>query len=71
MSLSILSSMTRPPAGHPAAEVAKPSPATLTAPVMLDTDTIFGAGRTEVRIRHRGQEYRLRITKQGKLILTK
>jgi hemin uptake protein HemP len=36
----------------------------------LDTDTVFGAGR-EVILVHRGQEYRLRITKAGKLILTK
>lgn len=28
-------------------------------------------GSNEVRIHHRGDEYRLRITKQGKLILTK
>jgi hemin uptake protein HemP len=36
----------------------------------LDTDTVFGAGR-EVILVHRGQEYRLRITRAGKLILTK
>lgn len=36
----------------------------------LDTGTVFGAGR-EVILVHRGQEYRLRITKAGKLILTK
>ncbi len=36
----------------------------------LDTDAVFGAGR-EVILVHRGQEYRLRITKAGKLILTK
>ena len=36
----------------------------------LDTDIVFGAGR-EVILIHRGQEYRLRITKAGKLILTK
>ena len=29
------------------------------------------AGSDEIRLLHRGQEYRLRITKQGKLILTK
>ena len=28
-------------------------------------------GRNEVRLLHRGQEYRLRVTRQGKLILTK
>lgn len=36
----------------------------------LDTDTVFGACR-EVILVHRGQEYRLRITRAGKLILTK
>jgi hemin uptake protein HemP len=40
------------------------------APAVLDTSAIFG-GRTEVRLLHRGQEYRLRVTRQGKLILTK
>lgn len=37
---------------------------------VIDTSELFGES-TEVRLRHRGQEYRLRITKQGKLILTK
>jgi hemin uptake protein HemP len=36
----------------------------------LDTAVVFGSGR-EVILVHRGQEYRLRITKAGKLILTK
>jgi len=40
------------------------------APVVLDTATLFGR-RNEIRVRHNGQEYRLRITKAGKLILTK
>jgi hemin uptake protein HemP len=39
-------------------------------PVVLDTAALMG-GRSEVRLLHRGQEYRLRVTKQGKLILTK
>jgi hemin uptake protein HemP len=37
---------------------------------LVDTAALF-AGATEVRLLHRGQEYRLRITRQGKLILTK
>jgi hemin uptake protein HemP len=37
---------------------------------VIASEQLF-AGRTEVRVRHRGQEYRLRITRQGKLILTK
>ena len=40
------------------------------SPATLDTASLFG-GRNEVRLLHRGQEYRLRVTKQGKLILTK
>jgi hemin uptake protein HemP len=39
-------------------------------PVVLDTASLFGR-RNEVRVRHNGQEYRLRITRAGKLILTK
>jgi hemin uptake protein HemP len=39
-------------------------------PVVLDSATLFGR-RNEIRVRHNGQEYRLRITKAGKLILTK
>jgi hemin uptake protein HemP len=40
------------------------------AVAVVDTAELF-AGGTEVRLVHRGQEYRLRITRQGKLILTK
>lgn len=36
----------------------------------IDTQSLF-AGRSEIRLVHRGVEYRLRITKLGKLILTK
>jgi hemin uptake protein HemP len=36
----------------------------------LDTAAVFAGGR-EVVLVHRGQEYRLRITKADKLILTK
>lgn len=46
------------------------TPASRAAPVTLDSAALF-AGRDEVRVVHRGQEYRLRITRQGKLILTK
>ena len=35
-----------------------------------DTATLFG-GRREILIQHGDQVYRLRITRQGKLILTK
>ena len=35
-----------------------------------DTGTLF-AGRREIMIRHAGSDYRMKITKQGKLILNK
>jgi hemin uptake protein HemP len=37
---------------------------------VIASERLF-AGRSEIRVRHRGQEYRLRITRRGKLILTK
>jgi len=37
---------------------------------VVDTALLFGQS-SEVRVVHRGAEYRLRITRQGKLILTK
>ncbi|MGZ8161523.1 MAG: hemin uptake protein HemP [Methylobacter sp.] len=36
----------------------------------LQSTGLFGIGR-EVIIEHAGEEYRLRLTRQGKLILTK
>lgn len=48
-----------------------PAPAaTCAAPARFDGEHLF-AGRREVIIVHRGEEYRLRITRQEKLILTK
>jgi hemin uptake protein HemP len=38
--------------------------------VRIETGALF-AGRREAIIVHRGEEYRLRITRQDKLILTK
>lgn len=38
--------------------------------VVVEAAELFGESN-EVRIRHQGQEYRLRITRSGKLILTK
>jgi hemin uptake protein HemP len=37
---------------------------------VIDSDALF-RGSNEVRVRHGAEEYRLRITRQGKLILTK
>jgi len=40
------------------------------APSTLQTDALF-QGNQEILINHNGENYRLRITKNGKLILTK
>ena len=60
---------TRRP-GSVSEPVSAKSPGATTGPATLDTASLF-AGRSEIRLLHRGQEYRLRVTKQGKLILTK
>ena len=68
LSLNTLRHMDQSTGHNPAASreaAAKPVP-----PVMVEAATLFN-GRDEVRLLHRGQEYRLRMTKQGKLILTK
>jgi hemin uptake protein HemP len=39
-------------------------------PPSVDASTLFGSNR-EVIIVHRGEQYRLRVTQNGKLILTK
>ncbi len=46
-----------------------PPPSSATPP-RLDSETLF-AGASVVLIQHQGCEYRLQITRQGKLILTK
>jgi hemin uptake protein HemP len=40
------------------------------APPRVSSRELLG-GRTELRIEHGGEEYRLRLTRQNKLILTK
>jgi hemin uptake protein HemP len=47
-----------------------PVNATPKAPQKIDVASLF-AGKRELVIVHRGEEYRLRITRQEKLILTK
>jgi len=47
----------------------KPSPGA-EPPLEIASETLL-AGRTEVRIRHRGEIYRLTLTRAGKLILHK
>ncbi len=51
----------------------KPMPPVVGAiqsPARIDTANLF-AGKRELIILHQGEEYRLRITRQEKLILTK
>jgi len=56
---------------YPSAKVAQKNAAsTLPGVPVVDTAALFGQAQ-EIRIVHGGSEYRLRITKQGKLILTK
>lgn len=53
------------PSGTPSA-ASRPTP----APRALDSATLL-SGHSEVEISHEGETYRLRRTRQGKLILTK
>jgi hemin uptake protein HemP len=39
-------------------------------PIRLDAEQLF-AGQREIWIEYRGERYRLRITRRGRLILTK
>ena len=50
------------------AEAGRTAP--VTSPPRISTASLFGAGR-ELQIEHAGALYRLRITRQDKLILTK
>lgn len=67
MSLSPRSNPALPPEVPPR-QAAVPSRAGSAA--RLDSRTLF-AGRSELLITHGQEEYHLRITRQGKLILTK
>ena len=49
----------------------RPQPAHVEPPRRLTSEEIIGPHRHELLIRHAGFDYRLRITRQGKLILTK
>ncbi len=61
--------MTDPSRASPETKTAPATPAVASMPA-LASETLF-AGRKEVVIRHDGHDYRLRITRQNKLILTK
>jgi len=47
-----------------------PKPAPLSPVKEITSETLF-AGARELVIKHVGEDYRLRLTNQGKLILTK
>lgn len=53
----------------PAPEALRPRPP-VPAPRTLSSESLF-EGRTEIAIDHGGSVYRLKITRQGKLILNK
>ncbi|MDG4597717.1 MAG: hemin uptake protein HemP [Candidatus Contendobacter sp.] len=57
-----------PPCRDP--RFARPDPGGGTSRKRLSSSDLFD-GDQEILIEHAGQEYRLRITRQGKLILTK
>jgi hemin uptake protein HemP len=54
----------------PSIAACRSAAAKASAPLCLDAAALFAAGR-EVRIAHAGEIYRLRLTRQNKLILTK
>jgi hemin uptake protein HemP len=56
--------------GRPAGERRADDAAVAPARPVLTTAALFG-GRREILIRHGAEEYRLRITRANKLILTK
>ncbi|MDA8128074.1 MAG: hemin uptake protein HemP [Betaproteobacteria bacterium] len=60
--------MPNPP--FPPADVRPEHRTSIDSPGVVPADSLFQGGQ-EVLIRHNGEHYRLRITKSGKLILTK
>jgi len=55
----------------PESYVPRPHLARVEPPRRLTSEELIGPHRHELVIRHAGFDYRLRITRQGKLILTK
>jgi hemin uptake protein HemP len=70
MRIVIVNSMNPPPSGPPEPS-ASPEPAAKAAPPTrrIQSDQLLRGGH-EVVIEHHGREYRLRVTQNGKLILT-
>ena len=59
--------MTPDPAASPCSPTATPQRSNV--PMRVDSRALLGEG-TELVISHNGREYRLRVTQNGKLILT-
>ena len=70
MRIVIVNRMNPPPAGPPG-PTSRPEPAAGAAPPTrrIQSDQLL-RGSHEVVIEHHGREYRLRVTQNGKLILT-
>ncbi|MBN1511769.1 MAG: hemin uptake protein HemP [Phycisphaerae bacterium] len=52
------------------AEASAPRRVDSTKPIVVDSRTLF-RGRQEIQIRHEDEIYRLRVTRNGRLILNK
>lgn len=63
--------MTASAGNKPHTPETRPARATETAAVARVTSEHLFAGKTEVVIAHGGETYRLRLTRQNRLILTK
>ena len=63
-----LSAMPKPPFSTADVRLERETP--VDSPGIIPADALF-QGSQEILIRHNGEHYRLRITKSGKLILTK
>jgi hemin uptake protein HemP len=65
-------SLGRSPPGRttPPGQALPPAGTTIGTPPEISSDALLG-GRAEIRIRHRGEIYRLSLTRAGKLILHK
>ncbi|HKC45138.1 MAG TPA: hemin uptake protein HemP [Burkholderiales bacterium] len=59
----------RPPGQEQGANTPRPVPTVASSQPRVRSDELL-RGRSELVIEHQGREYRLRITQNGKLILT-
>jgi len=68
--MSVMHQPSVPGAAHPGLDGFRPFQPVPAAQRVLDSGDLFTAGR-EVLIQHAEEFYRLRLTRKGKLILTK